>query len=150
MNIKNIFKIKINFTLSLILILIFFSIILSGFIIIQNEIVDLRVYAAAVDIIKDIKNSQYIAIIKDEPLVLTIDDNKIKIRYTREGIDFINRTPLFDNISVSMDKDEVLIMDLGDFDFDGDDCKISLKNGRIHYKIMLSKDGKIDIEKPEK
>lgn len=150
MKIKNILKIKINFTLSLILILIFYSIVISNFIIIQNEIIDLGVYASSVDIIKDIKNSQYIAIIKNEPLILTIDDNKIKIKYVNENIDFINRAPLFDNILVSMDKDKVLIMDVGNFDFDGDDCKISLKSGKIYYKIILNKDGKIDIEKSEK
>jgi len=149
--IKDILKIEINFILSFILILIFFfSIILVGFIIVQNEIADLRVYASSVDIIKDIKNSQYIAIVKNEPFILTINDNKIKIRYTKENIDFINRPPLFDNILISMDKDKVLIMDLGDFDFDGEDCKISLKSGKIYYKIILSKDGKINIEKSKK
>ena len=148
--IKDILKIEINFILSFILILIFFSIILVGFIIIQNEIADLRVYASSVDIIKDIKNSQYIAIVKNEPFILTINDNKIKIRYTKEDIDFINRNPLFDNILVSMDKDKVLIMDVGTFEFYGDDCKISLKSGKIYYKIILSKDGKINIEKSKK
>ena len=157
MKIKNFLKIKVSFALSTILIFIFFFLIIFLFINIQIQIDDLMVYASGIDLIKDIKNSQYIAIVKGEPLKFEIENNKFKISYTKENLIYLDNHPLFKSVNIEPDGMRLLIKDDGTFEFLTNKNEINLrKENKIielflkksfSYKIKLENDGKIFIEK---
>ncbi len=157
MKFKKFFSLKISLTLSTLLLIIFFLVILFLFINIQIEIDDMIVFASGIDLIKDIKNSQYIAIIKGEPLKFEIIGEKFKISYTKENIIYINDEPLFKSVKIKPDGLKFLIKDNGTFEFLNSLKEIHLfKENKIveillgknfYYKIKLREDGKLYFKK---
>lgn len=157
MNLKKFFNLKISFTLSSILLIIFFLIIIFLFINIQIQIDDMMVFASGIDLIKDIKNSQYIAIVKGEPLKFEIEKDKFKISYTKENLIYLNNYPLFKSVKIEPDGLKFLIKDNGNFEFlnnlkeiylfkENKLLKILLKKN-FSYKIKLRDDGTLSFEK---
>ena len=129
------------------------------FINIQIQIDDLMVFASGIDLIKDIKNSQYLAIVKNEPLKFEIENDKFIISYTKENLIYLNNYPLFKSVNIEPDGLKFLIKDDGKFEFLTNMNEITLKKKnkifeflfkkRFSYKIKLESDGKIFIEKIE-
>lgn len=146
MKIKDFFLIKINLTISIILLIIFFSFTLFFIINIQIKIVDLRVYAAALDIAKDIKYSRYLAIVKEEPIEFKIEDNRYRLTYLTSKIDFVNIEPLFKNITIKSN-DNFFIKTDGTFSLKEKSGLITLESGKIRYSIILIEDGTTYIKK---
>lgn len=146
MKIKDFFLIKINFTLSVILLLIFFSFLLFFIVNIQIKIVDLRVYAAALDIVKDIKYSRYLAIVKEEPIEFKIEDNRYRLTYLASKIDYVNIEPLFKNITIKSNGNFLIKTD-GTFSLKDKSGLITLESGKIKYSIILIEDGTTFIGK---
>lgn len=115
------------------------------------------VYASGIDLVKDIKNSQYLAIVKGEPLIFELEKNKFKITYTKENLIYLDNSPLFKSVNIEPDGLKFLIKDDGTFEFltNINEIKIKKENKLIEfflkksfsYKIKLESDGKIFIEK---
>lgn len=143
---RGFFNIKTNFTLSLIFLFIFFSLIIFYILVIQMQIVDLMVYSSGIDLIKDIKNSQYLAIVREKPLILEIKDNRYRIYYEDLNFDYVNRNPLFESVFISSNGDKMVIKSDGSFENDNL-SEITLKKWGISYKIKLEENGKINIFK---
>lgn len=146
MKIKDFFLTKINLTISITLLIIFFSFILFFIINIQIKIVDLRVYAAALDIAKDIKYSRYLAIVKEEPIEFKIENNRYRLTYLASKIDFVNIEPLFKNITIKSN-DNFLIKTDGTFSLKEKSGLITLESRKIRYSIILIEDGTTYIKK---
>lgn len=156
-NFKNFFNIKISFSLSTILILFFFLFLAFFILRIQIEIDDMMVFASGIDLIKDLKNSQYIAIVKGEPLKFEILNGKFKISYTKENLIYINSYPLFKSVKLKPNNLNFLIRDDGTFEFLNNLNEIYLYkenrlikillNKNFSYKIKLRDDGTLLFEK---
>jgi hypothetical protein len=117
----------------------------------------MMVFASGIDLIKDIKNSQYIAIVKGEPLKFEIDEGKFKISYTKENLVYLNSYPLFKSVKLKPNDFEFLIKDDGTFEFLNNLNEIYLYkenklikiflNKTFSYKIKLKEDGTLSFEK---
>ncbi|MGC8943485.1 MAG: hypothetical protein ACP5KX_05220 [Caldisericia bacterium] len=118
----------------------------------------MMVFASGIDLIKDIKNSQYLAIVRGEDMKFEIlDDNKFKITYTSKDIIYINSNPLFKSVKIKPEGLSFLIKSDGSFKIESGKDEIYLKkengfleflfNKAFSYKIKLREDGKIFLEK---
>lgn len=115
------------------------------------------VFASGIDLIKDIKNSQYIAIVKGEPLKFEILGNKFKISYTKENLIYLDNYPLFKSVKIEPEGVKFLIKDNGTFEFLNNLKEIHLfkenkllkilLNKNFSYKIKLRDDGTLSFEK---
>ena len=159
-NLKKFLNIKLSFSLSAILIFIFFSFLTFFILRVQIEIDDMMVFASGIDLIKDIKNSQYISIVKGEPMKFEIFDGKFKISYTKENLIYINSYPLFKSVKIGPKDLNFIIKDDGTFEFLSDLNEIYLYkenklikillNRDFSYKIKLRDDGTLLFEKIKK
>lgn len=158
MNFFKKFFIKINLTFSFILIFILFSIVITGFILTYIQIDKLTSFAVGMDIIKEIKISQYLAILNNEPMEFKVEEGKIKIFYTKQKIYYLEKEPIFKNVSVEPEGFNFLINPDANFLLKVNNDKIYLRSifkffyilkfkSKPYYILDLDSDGKIKIIK---
>lgn len=144
MKLKEILTLKVNFTFSLFIFILYVLLIVLAFFKIQGEIDNLMLYASGVDFIKDVKNAQYISIVREEPMRIEFKDNKYRIVYM-DGRVFVNTEPLFGRVNIKPEFKEIGIETNGAFSLNRDMVKIGFKKGKITYYVIFYKDGRCYI-----
>jgi len=144
MKIKEILGLRVNFTLSLVIFIIYLSFIIFSFLKIQGEVDDLMVYASSINFLKDVKNAQYISILRDEKMIVEIKGDRYRIAYDTGKV-FIETEPLFKKVGIIPQKRTIVINSDGSFLIDGERY-VKFKRGRKEYTLILKRDGRCYID----